>query len=236
MEKIVRPIANRHYPLPEGSWKYYQEWHNVLMLHYLADRSYLTELLPQGVALDTFNGKAWVSLCGFSVKKLRPRFLGSLLCLPSFNEVNLRTYVIRDGLPGIYLLSIEADAALDVLLPRLLLGIPYVKAEVHRGNWYFLAQHQGRGSKLEVEYFPKGATIKDRLDYWLTERHALYVKSKGKLYRFDIHHKEWKLRDVKIKGIIENYTSAAAFTSRPDRQHFSKKISIVLRGRKIVSR
>jgi uncharacterized protein YqjF (DUF2071 family) len=70
------------------------EWQNIIMVNYEIDPKYLTPYLPQGVDLDYYNGKTYVSLVGFLFKD------SSLFKIPiplfgTFEEINLRFYVTR---------------------------------------------------------------------------------------------------------------------------------------------
>ncbi len=70
------------------------KWQNLIMANYEIDPSYLMPYLPKGVELDYYQGKTYVSLVGFlfkdtSIFKIPIPFLGT------FEEVNLRFYVIR---------------------------------------------------------------------------------------------------------------------------------------------
>jgi len=68
------------------------EWRDLAVLTYAIDEAILQPLLPQGLSLDRWDGKALVSLVGF--RFLDTRILG--LPVPfwgSFPEVNLRFYV-----------------------------------------------------------------------------------------------------------------------------------------------
>jgi len=236
IKELLTQTAHRQYPLPQKPWKYYQEWQDVLMLHYIADTKNLEALIPPGLTLDTFEGKAWVSLFAFSVRNLRARGLPALPYVSDFKEVNLRTYVIRDGIPGIYMLAIEADKLVDVLLPRWLLGIPYCQSEMLCNKGYFSAENKAMDRRLKVVYYPGPArNEKDTLDLWLTERHALYLDCRKKLYRFDIHHREWKLRNTTMTSISQNYTLGVAAAQGPQRQHYAKNIQVVIWGRKNVT-
>jgi uncharacterized protein YqjF (DUF2071 family) len=69
-------------------------WENLIMANYSVDPAVLIPLLPNGVELDYYDQKAYVSLVGFMFKKT------SLFGIPiplfgSFEEVNLRFYVKR---------------------------------------------------------------------------------------------------------------------------------------------
>ena len=70
------------------------EWRHLLMLNYPVEREVLEPLVPAGTTLDTYKGKAYVSLVAFLFLKTR------LLGVPvpfhqDFEEVNLRFYVRR---------------------------------------------------------------------------------------------------------------------------------------------
>ena len=70
------------------------EWQNLIMVNYEIDPKYLMPYLPQGVDLDYYNGKTYISLVGFLFKD------SSLFKIPiplfgTFEEINLRFYVTR---------------------------------------------------------------------------------------------------------------------------------------------
>ncbi|HYD91651.1 MAG TPA: DUF2071 domain-containing protein, partial [Flavobacterium sp.] len=123
--------------------------------------------IPPGLAIDSYGGSAYVSLIAFTVCNLSPRLLPPLPFISNFHEVNLRTYVIRDGKPGIYFLSIEAEKLIPALLARFIMGLPYRKSLIKRKENYYFAK--GNNTEMEVSY-KKGRPCKnDPLDYWLTE-------------------------------------------------------------------
>jgi len=70
------------------------KWQNLIMANYEIDPSYLLPYLPKGVELDYFNGKSYISLVGFMFKDSRI-FKTPIPFLGTFEEVNLRFYVIR---------------------------------------------------------------------------------------------------------------------------------------------
>jgi len=75
------------------------EWKDLVVLSYEADPAVLEPLVPSGLELDRFDGRAYVSLVGFL-------FLGTsalgvrLPFCQRFEEVNLRFYVRRRGPEG----------------------------------------------------------------------------------------------------------------------------------------
>jgi uncharacterized protein len=69
-------------------------WENLIMANYEVDPQLLQAYLPKGVLLDTFEGKAYVSLVGFMFKRTS-LFKIPIPFLGTFEEVNLRFYVKR---------------------------------------------------------------------------------------------------------------------------------------------
>src|SRR5690606_26374179 len=142
--------------------------------------------IPEKIELDTFNNMAWVSLVAFEVKNMRLRNLPSLPYVSNFLEINLRTYVIKDGKPGIYMFSIETDKFIEVLLTRIFIGLPYRKSKIKRTRKKLVSKNKILNQRLNVKIGTnRPLTEKTHLDLWLTERHALYDISANKICRFD---------------------------------------------------
>ncbi len=73
------------------------KWENLIMANYAIDPTILIPYLPKGVELDIFEGKCYVSLVGFMFNKTKI-FRLPIPYLGSFEEINLRFYVVRkDG-------------------------------------------------------------------------------------------------------------------------------------------
>src|SRR2546427_4939000 len=74
------------------------EWRHLVMLSYEVDLDVLAPLVPAGLALDLWHGRALVSVVGF--RFLDARVLGAAIAWHrDFDEVNLRFYVRRE-VPG----------------------------------------------------------------------------------------------------------------------------------------
>jgi uncharacterized protein YqjF (DUF2071 family) len=69
-------------------------WENIIMVNYEIDPEILLPFLPNGVELDLFNEKAYVSLVGFMFKNTKI-FKVPIPYLGNFEEINLRFYVQR---------------------------------------------------------------------------------------------------------------------------------------------
>ena len=233
---ILNTTSHRTYPLPDKPWKQYQQWHENLLMHWKVQSSALANFLPEGLTIDTFDGQAWVSIIAFSVKKLRPRFLPSIPAVSNFHEVNFRTYVIRDGIPGIYFLSIEAGKLLPTLLARILIGLPYIKSDISRTVETYCSKNISKNLELEATYaLREPLESSSALDYWITERHALFQENGDKLYRLDIHHKPWPLQHMDINARFSGYPLIGhPVASSPDLVHYADKLSVLVWGRQTV--
>lgn len=236
ISEILDTTFHRQYPLPDKPWKQYQQWHDNLFMHWKVPLSALTGFLPKNLTIDTFNEQAWVSMIAFTVKKLRPRFLPSLPPVSNFHEVNFRTYVIKDGVPGIYFLSIEAQKLLPALLARIFIGLPYIKSDISRDPGTYHSRNRKRNLQMKASYtVGPPIDVRSDLDYWLTERHSLYQQNGNKLHRLDIHHKPWPLQQLKISARITGYPligSPVAVT--PDIVHYAQRIDVLVWGRQTI--
>jgi uncharacterized protein YqjF (DUF2071 family) len=70
------------------------KWENLIMANYEVNPDVLTPYLPNGVELDFYNGKTYVSLVGFMFNDTR-LFKIPIPFLGTFEEINLRFYVTR---------------------------------------------------------------------------------------------------------------------------------------------
>jgi len=175
IQDILQNTSNRQYPVPNKPWVQYQEWHKTLFLHWKAPALLIAPLLPKGITLDTYNDEAWITIVAFTVKSLRSKWLPAFPLISNFHEVNVRTYVIKDGIPGIYFFSLESQKLLPALLARLLTGLPYIKSCIKRKEGSYHSKNHLKKYELEIDYSIDDPLIgKTTFDYWLTERHCLY--------------------------------------------------------------
>ncbi|MBN9295475.1 MAG: DUF2071 domain-containing protein [Filimonas sp.] len=239
MNGLLKQIAHRPWPLPAGEWSYYQEWNNALFLHWKMPIECLIPLVPGTLQIDTIDGEAWISLVAFTMEKIHPRGLPALSVISDFHEVNVRTYVIKDGKPGVYFLSIEAAKTISVLISKTLSGLPYEKARMRRdineaGKSYFSMNKKRKFSLQADVTIGQQVKGKSRLDKWLTERYCLYMAQPGTCTRYDIHHLEWPLNEVDIKSLDVHYNiENIKLNNAPDKMHYSKGV-VVLAWKKAI--
>lgn len=228
--KLLLEINHRPYALPQHKWVYYQEWNDVLFLHYKVPYEILKELIPTQLVLDTFDGDAFVSIVPFTMQKIRPRQLPAVSAISDFHEINARTYVSRDDKQGVYFLNIEAQKVISALIARALSSLPYEKAKITRGTGFYRSINKAKNFQLDTE-FRVGAPLieKTALDIWLTERYCLYLKQADEIYRYDIHHQEWNVQEVRIKKLTLQYAFGSLDLSNetPFLAHYSKGVEVL---------
>ena len=197
--------ADRTWPLPRSPWVMRMTWSELLFAHWPIEPDEVARLLPSGLTLDTRDGQAWVGVVPFLMSGLAPRCCPPIPGLSRFLELNVRTYVIRDGKPGVWFFSLDAESLIAVRVARLTFNLPYMDATMslshdeagaieyrsertHRGEppAAFDASYQAIGKPFQAE--------PGTLEHWLTARYCLYsADRKGRLYRGEIDHPPWML-------------------------------------------
>ena len=97
---ILKEVAHRPWPMPEGAWVMTQTWHDLLFAHWPIDAGALRKHVPSEFALDLFDGTAWLAIVPFHMTNVAPRGLPSLPWISQFPELNMRTYVASTRNPG----------------------------------------------------------------------------------------------------------------------------------------
>jgi uncharacterized protein len=115
---------------PPGWPVMYQTWDQLLFLHWRVAAERLRPLIAPQLRLDMFEGRAWVSMTPFTMRGIRPIFLPSLPLVSQSHEINVRTYVLFDDVPGVWFFSLDASNTLAVFGARAALGLPYFRARM----------------------------------------------------------------------------------------------------------
>ena len=210
-----------------------QTWDDLLFIHYRVPRDELRALVPDGLEVQEHLGTAWLGVTPFVVTGLRARGLLPLPFASSFRELNVRTYVTRDGKPGIWFFSLDASSQLAVEAARRLYRLPYFRAEIsirRRGDeiLYDCSRHDGKA--FSAAYRPRGEVFNaadGSLEQFLTERYCLYAEHEAQLYRADIHHRSWPLQVAEAR--IELNTMPPLKVPDDDTLvHFSRRQDVVI--------
>jgi uncharacterized protein YqjF (DUF2071 family) len=216
---IVNATAHRPWPMPASPWLMTQSWHNLLFAHWPVDAALLRDHVPPGLALDLYEGQAWIGVVPFRMTNVAPRLVPAIPFVSEFAELNVRTYVTINGRPGVYFFSLDAESAIAVAAARSLLHLPYFTAEMQvrtEGPRVFYSSQRTSGEGAPAEFVaeyqavePSFEAVPGTLDYFLTERYCLYnVDARFRAYRLDIHHLPWRLQ--RAEAVIEVNTMAEA--------------------------
>jgi len=194
-------------PTPVGHWIQGQRWEDLLFCNWPVSLDAVRPLVPAELDIDTFDGSAWISVVPMWMEDAHFYRLPPLPFISTFPEVNLRTYVKADGIPGVWFLSLDTESRINVAIARYGFQLPYHYARVSMqrgGNAYrFRSERPGGEAELDVAYGAEGDLFEPEegsLEYFLTERYSMYcAMRRGKLFRGDIQHTPWELRPATME-------------------------------------
>ncbi len=223
---------------PAGRPAGFQRWRKLLFLHWRVPVDAIHETLPEGVEPDLWQGEALVGLVPFTMRDVSPWWSPSVPGISHFHELNLRTYVVRDGVPGVWFYSLDAANALAVVVARSGWKLPYHKATmelVEDGD--------------EIRYTserrwpaPKPATFRGRyrlggpldravpgtLDHFLVERYVLFTHDGERLLLGRVHHEPYPLREVTLLDCEQDIIEAIGLhpDEGPPLVHYSDGVDV----------
>lgn len=237
---LLGRVEHRPWPLPVGHWVIRQGWDELLFAHWPLPPAALQPLLPAGLELDTFEGVAWLGIVPFSMRRVRLRLLPSMPGVSSFPELNVRTYVIAEGRPGVWFFSLDAASTLAVATARRWYHLPYFRARMTTrrdgDTIVYTSERAHRGAPpaaFHARYRPAGspgvAPIGSHT-HWLTERYCLYcVDGQGRLCRGDIHHPPWTLQPASAEFALNTLVEplGVALPDAPPLLHYAVRQDVV---------
>jgi uncharacterized protein len=201
-----RFLQDEHRPLMLSDWT------NAAFIHFEADPQTLQQQIPYG--LDLFEGKAYVSVVAFSIRRLRLAFggrIGEWLFSPIGNHefFNVRTYVRNGDRVGIFFIAEWLNNPLSVALGPRSYGLPYRfgRLDYHHALEYELTGH----ANTPTGDFIYKATARDEhlqncqpgtLDEFLLERYAAFTWHRNVGRYFQIWHWPWPM--VQLDVNVEN--------------------------------
>lgn len=194
-----------------------QQWRDLAYLHFDYDPDVVQRLLPAGLDVDTFDGRAWVGLVPFSMRKISFPLVPPVPWLGSFPEVNVRTYVVRDGRPGVWFFSLDVNRLLPAAVARATYRLPYCWGRASNArSGSRLVSHvsrrwpgSGPSTRIEVEI---GDEIEEPslFEHFLTARWGLYSTwFGGSLVYAPVDHPRWPLRRATVLSLDDTLIEAA---------------------------
>ena len=188
----------------------HQTWGKLLFMHWRIDVVALRALIPNALEIDTFDGSAWIAIAPFTMWDIRafPPYVPAIPGLSSAHELNVRTYVHYDGVPGVWFFSLDCNSTAAVFGARTFFYLPYFKADIELQQQdstidYSLSRKEEPAAEFKAswkigESLP--VSTPGSLLYFLTERYCLYSENDGQLYRAEIQHQPWPLRQAELNS------------------------------------
>ncbi len=206
-------------------------WSELLFAHWRVEPNLVRKHLPEGLDLDTHQGSAWVGVVPFLMSGVAPRACPAVPGLSKFLELNVRTYVTKDGKPGVWFFSLDAASAIAVRAARATFNLPYMDAQMsldqpdpsHAIQYKSDRTHRNEpAASFQGSYKAVGEPFHaqpETLEHWLTARYCLYsVNKQGDIFRGEIEHPPWTLRNAECE--IEQNTMGDPFgfdfTAKPN--------------------
>ena len=244
MNKILSTTEHRPWPLPKSPWVMTQRWNDLLFAHWPLPAADLTHLLPESLAVDTFDGSAWVGVVPFWMDQVRTRRLPPIPGASRFPELNLRTYVRErhSNQPGVYFFSLDAASPLAVSAARIFFHLPYYWArmkivtgenrELHYSSERLLTR---RPARFQARYRSLGKPcVKGGLETFFTERYALFTAGKaGDIARVNIHHLPWPLELAEAEFEVNDLPEAHGIRlpDTPPLLQYSRELTVYIWSR-----
>jgi uncharacterized protein YqjF (DUF2071 family) len=231
LKKTMTPPPATPHLAPPGTPFLHQRWSSLLFLHWAFSPEQRRPLVPRELEIDTYDGRAWVSLTPFRATRMRLHGFPPPPLVDGSLEVNVRTYVTAGGVPGIWFLSLDASSLTTVVGARLGFSLPYyfarmrldeesVGGHMRSARFHPLAPAAG----LEVAW-TRGARLPEArggsIEHFLVERYFFYTMRWGRLSRGRIFHRRWPLHEAEIRSLTSTMLESHGLSSstRPDLAH-----------------
>jgi uncharacterized protein YqjF (DUF2071 family) len=217
------------------------KWENLIMANYAVDPTILIPYLPKGVELDSFEGKCYVSLVGFMFNKTKI-FNVPIPYLGSFEEINLRFYVVRkDGdtlKRGVVFINETVPYAAVAWMANYLYKEHYTAVKT-KHDWEltdtskkinYSWKKNKKWNTIQVNAQSKSNSMKNgSIEAFIFEHYFGYTRvNENKTLEYGINHPSWKINqviDYRIDCDFEKmYGSDFAFLNaqQPDMSYLPK--------------
>ena len=242
---MLGPVIDRIAPTrrPSGTPSGEQRWRELFFLHWTLSPELVARQLPSGVALDLWEGQAYVGLVPFVMRDIRPRWLPRALAM-DFLETNLRTYVVVNGEPGVWFFSLEASSWLAVQAARIGWGLPYHHAAMQTSREgdrirYASRRHgstrHGSGAAIELDASigeALGPSAPGTLEHFLMERYLLFSVRGGGLERGQVHHVPYPAQRASVRSVSTTLLEAAGLPAAagPPLAHYAEGVDVEVFG------
>jgi uncharacterized protein YqjF (DUF2071 family) len=198
-------------------------WERLTFVHWSFTPAAVQRLLPDWLAVETFDDVAWVGLVPFFMRVATPggRRAG---WASNFCETNVRTYVRdREGRSGIWFFSLDAARLGAVIAARAIYRLPYFWSQMRvderddeiayscRRRWPERARPTSRVRvRIGKPFRPSEL---DERDHFLTARWVLFSAAGDRTRFARAEHTPWPLCRADIVDIDDQLIAAAGLPS-----------------------
>lgn len=223
---------------PSGQPVMHQKWGKLLFMHWRVEPSLIRPLIPAGLEVDTFDGSAWIGIVPFTMWDIRPLppYLPGVPGLSAMHELNVRTYVHLNGIPGVWFLSLDCNSASAVFGARTLYYLPYYNADLILEQADSTIDYSLKRTDKPPANFRAtwkiGTSVANAspnsLEFFLTERYCLFSEHKSNLYRSRIHHPAWSLQTATLASHSSTMIEVLGLREPEDEPllHYAEEIAV----------
>jgi uncharacterized protein YqjF (DUF2071 family) len=206
-----------------------------LFMHWPVPVDTMRAVVPRSFDLDLHDGTAYVGVVPFAMEGVRPRISPEFAAL-DFLETNVRTYVVRNGEPGVYFLSLEAGSRLAVATARAAFALPYhharMKLRVTADVISYATARSKGGARHDVRYRIGeflGASRPGTLEHFLLERYLLFTERNAVPMKGQVHHTPYPAYRAEVIDVNDQLVLAAglpAVSGRPTHVHYAPGVDV----------
>ncbi len=216
----------------------FQRWRTLAFLHWEVPLGAVAALLPEGLEVDTFEGRAYVGVVPFTMKDVSPWWSPSVPGVSNFHELNVRTYVHAGGRPGVWFFSLDAASSIAVVAARTGWHLPYHRASMDMDEEDGVVSYKSRRlwpgpkpAELALRYRvgdALGHAEPGTFEHFLVERYLLFASAGGALLSGQVHHRPYPLHRAEAIEVRESMVAASGLpaTSGPPHVLWSPGVDV----------
>jgi uncharacterized protein YqjF (DUF2071 family) len=227
-------IRNR----PAGHPLMHQAWGKLLFMHWRINPALLRPIIPGKLEIDTYDGSAWLAVVPFTMWDIRgfPPYMPRVPGFNAMHELNVRTYVHYNGVPGVWFFSLDCNREAAVLAARTFYYLPYFKAHIDLDQDGQVITYECQRLEAPAARFIGRWEIGDNLptseteslEFFLTERYCLYSEHRGEIYRSRVFHQPWALQRAEIHNCESSMIESLGLTVPAEEPllHYAEELSV----------
>jgi uncharacterized protein len=193
---------------PDGSAVMEQRWEKILFLHWPVPEVVIRSLVPAPLEIDTFDHSGWMGITPFRLTRLRIPPMPVIPGFDAFNELNVRTYVHYQGMPGIYFLSLDASKLIPAVAARIFYQLPYFSAEIDysdlEGAYTFRMKRDLDPDAGFRANWRRGVRLRapdtESLAFFLIERYGFFAVTGNTVSLTRAYHSPWILEEAMVEN------------------------------------